>query len=342
MVKINDAIGQHILSDTVFTVNQIKDMFNTWQPSTNLVCPFHDDSNASLSITPEGKAYCFGCGFRATNVIELFGKVYDLSYLDARSMLYEKLVHAIPDHKVRSYCQAMTPTLTKWLKDKRHISRETVEIYQIGWDAYTRRYTIPILDQFGTCVNIRKYSPDQDIKMINTRGYGAFRLYPEEVLMDTYNTNILLVEGEFDALVGNDNGIATVTGTGGAGNWDGRYNWMFQNKNVFILYDNDDVGQAGAEARMRELMGVAAYVTLLDPPSKRGKDLSDWHNRTLQVREQMADMLVAKATIKMNCMSCNAKVKKVTTVTPQSGLHPMDVCTKCKNVLLKLKWEVMT
>ena len=343
-MKIRDPIADYVVSDTDYVVSLIRDMYPTWQPNTNIVCPHHEDTNASLSITPQGKAFCFGCGYRAANIIELFGDMYDMSYLDSRTMIYEDMVKAIPMKKVEAYVRNLhkRKSVLRYLTEERHLSPNVIVAHALGYDTYTDRITIPVFDKFGTCVNIRKYNTCADPKMINTKGHGEFRIYPEEVLLDPKKQNIMLVEGEFDALVGSTMGIDAVTGTGGAGNWDDKFNWMFQNKNVFVLYDNDMVGKQGAKDVCDKLKGIATYVTTLDPPTNTfGKDLSDWWEYGDEVKAQIKHVLKTKAVHKMTCMSCGASVKTVTSLEPYSGMHTMDVCAKCKKVLKQLKWQVV-
>lgn len=342
-MKIRDPIADYIVSDTVYVVNLVRDLYPTWQPNTNVVCTHHEDSNASLSITPQGKAYCFGCGYRATNIIELFADVHNMQYVEARKMLYEDMVRAIPVEKVQAFVRNLKKrkSVMHYLLQTRHLTEDMIKYAQLGYDAYTKRITIPILDRFGTCVNIRMYAFDGDPKIINMKGHGGFRIYPEQDLVNPKAKDILLVEGEFDALVGATMGIHTVTGTGGAGNWDDRFNWMFQNKNVFILYDNDEVGQAGAKERYNSLLGVASYVVILDPPSKKGKDLSDWWRHKTKLKTQIAKVLKTKAKAKTTCMSCGKSVDSLWSMSPVSGLFTLDVCNRCNGLMAKMKWEVV-
>jgi hypothetical protein len=341
VVKIKDVVSDYIMSDLPFTEDLIHSMFPEWRPQNNLMCPYHDDSNASLSIDVTGKAYCFGCKFRATNVIELFAHVYGVSYMEARKVIYNKLVKAVPETKVDEAVRTLwdEPDKRNWLYDVRNLTPDTVSKYKLGYSKYNKRYSIPIFDRFGTCVNIRWYGNKSKYKIINEKGHGAFRIYPESVLASDTD-HVLLVEGEFDALVGLDNGIPTVTGTGGAGTWDDKYNWMFKDKHVFVLYDNDDAGRSGAIDVMQSLKGIAFSVTLLSPLDEEGKDLSDWHRHAPKLKTRLMLLKESLTIPVMVCDCCNKRVKSLNRAQSPNYKHEWRVCSMCKKKLKTMDWRI--
>lgn len=343
-MKIKDAMSDYITSDLGHTYKLLTDMYPEWRPNTNIVCPYHEDNNASLSIDVTGKAYCFGCGFRSSNIIELFAHAYGLTYVAARKLMYHNMVNAIADTHVDAYVRTLHNSTKRlaWITDTRHVSMDVIHKYKLGYASWDGRYTIPIYDRFNTCVNIRRYSLDADHKMINQKGHGGFRIFPEQVLcMDSVHY-VLIVEGEWDCLVGLSNGIPTVTGTGGAGLWEDQYNWMFQDKHVFVLYDNDKAGKSGASVCMNSIKSHALSVTQLPPLAKKGKDLSDWWNKIDELKTSITAAFANNTSRGSCCTSCGTLLPKyaLRTVTPTNPVTELKVCKRCERALLSLGWSM--
>ena len=170
----------------------------------------------------------------------------------------------------------------RWLAERRGITQETVVRFKLGHDG--QRYYIPIYDEEGRCVNIRRYKPNarrvQD-KMISWRpGFGKARLWPLETLAETTPADgpIFLLEGEMDCLLALQNGLRAITTTGGAGTWRAEWNEQFRDRDVIICYDNDLAGRAGGHKVARELMGAAHMVRMLTWPyaEPAGFDFTDY------------------------------------------------------------------
>lgn len=175
--------------------------------------------------------------------------------------------------------------------DARALDLATIKAYQIGWDSSgyrvesegevkrigRQRYTIPIRDFDGTIVNVRRYrlGNGRGPKMTNSTGHGSPpRLFPSDQLD---HDKIMVVEGELDALVAIAHGVPAVSGTGGAGRWDDRWGREFEDKSVFILYDNDDDGRKGAKRASHSIGKHASAVYVMETMVDIEKgDLTDW------------------------------------------------------------------
>ena len=294
--------------------------FPEWQPDGMVVCPFHDDTKASLHISPEGKAKCHSgqCGWSASNIIDFFSKIEGVTYDKARWLLYEMVVKTIPESRVDTYKKQIwggfkSFTLGKapcirYLLNTRKLGSTTIGKYGIGYDTKTKRITIPIYDQFNRCVNIRKIGwtkKQRDFaKALNTKGYGKVRLYPENQIIN--EKKIVLVEGEWDMLIGRQAGLPTATWTGGAGGWNDEFAWLFQDKIVFILYDNDRAGVEGAYNQELRISEIADWVEVCSPLSLNvGKDLSEWYGNRVMGMDSFVDHVINFE------LPVNTKTKKV-------------------------------
>src|SRR4029077_2676234 len=103
--------------------------------------------------------------------------------LDAASPAVATTISADVIHPFHERLLATTSALA-WLQEHRGLTTDTITRWKLGYDG--QRYYIPIQDEAGSYVNIRRYKPQaaraQD-KMLSWRaGFGAARLWPYDSL----------------------------------------------------------------------------------------------------------------------------------------------------------------
>jgi hypothetical protein len=182
-----------------------------------------------------------------------------------------------------------TAGLMEFLSVKRGLSLETVQAYHLGHDG--DRYFIPVRDEAGACVNIRRYKPNaaraQD-KMISWRtGFGGARLFPVQAFVEPIAEPVFLMEGEMDCLLARQHGLNAVTTTGGAGTWRNDWNTKFRDRDVVLCYDVDEPGRIGAAHVAGQLYGTARSIKVVKLPLAEpvGADFTDYivgHGHTAQ------------------------------------------------------------
>ena len=97
-------IPQHFIDDLIARVDIIEVLGNRIQlkkagKEFKSVCPFHDDSNPSLTISPaKGFYHCFSCGAHGTAVGFLMNYEH-LSFVEAIESLASSLGVEIPYEK---------------------------------------------------------------------------------------------------------------------------------------------------------------------------------------------------------------------------------------------------
>jgi hypothetical protein len=251
----------------------------------DLHCPLHEDKRRSAAVNFVTREwYCNAC--------EAGGSLQGL--LDQRADWFEPPKEAggwsgkklrardLPDPaRMEGWEQRLLSNegVLEYLETRRGISMETIQRYNIGWDG--TRITLPVRDDAGVVQNIRCYSNTLEPKIINWPGHGSPpRLYPMEVLLRDPKV-IFVCEGEFDALLGNQQGIACVTATAGAkqlGRWRGSWDPWFRQKVVFICTDRDRDGELAARRIAKKLEKVARRISIVELPFEMGtgKDLSDF------------------------------------------------------------------
>lgn len=186
----------------------------------------------------------------------------------------------IPEDVVAGWCLALwrADGLLRFLRNKRGLSLDTLVRWELGWDGF--RVTIPIRGWHGEVVNARCYRPHATAdtpKIISyRRGYGEARLWPPSSVWGQPDEPIVLCEGEMDTLVALQAGLRALTSTGGARSFAQGWVPWFASQRVWIAYDRDRAGAAGA-ARVADLLaGTAAEVRILRLPVPRsGKDMTD-------------------------------------------------------------------
>jgi hypothetical protein len=206
----------------------------------------------------------------------------------------------------------------KLMREKRGLTRETLEKFGIGF--FEGRFLIPVRDAKGRLVNVRKYKPNatdpKDKMMSWSRGTGSRRLFLPDVL--EHHDEVVLVEGEMDAIIGQQYGLPTLSHTAGATAWDSRWNLEFEDKVVFICYDCDDTGRRGARKVEGQLQRYAKKVHVIALPLKeKGADLTNYfvdQGHTLQDFQALMEEARNRVTKAAHLGHIRAQEPKVVTL----------------------------
>ena len=192
--------------------------------------------------------------------------------------------------RITEYERALPDRIRAYLRDVRGISDEAVKHHLLGWDGH--RITIPVFNRDGlfSFFKLAKDPEDQTDtpKMLfppGTRaelyGWERVRVKPER---------IIICEGEYDRLVLESRGLAAVTSTGGAQVF--RRDWAEDFKeilHVYIAFDNDAAGHAGAE-RVGRLIPHARIVSWPEEIGEGG-DVTDYFVRLGKTPEDFFALL---------------------------------------------------
>ena len=213
------------------------------------LCPFHDDKTASFSFNKStGQWYCFTCGEGGgfKTFLTKMGVVDE-----------QEIKHLVPEDEINKMHETLlsNPKGMQYLKEKRGISEQIIDEFNLGFDS--SRIWIPVKNDDGVYVNVRKYRPKADYgKVIGyATGYNQCRLYPNKA---TIEDDVYILEGEMDVLAARSLGLPAYTQTAGALTWDSSFNYYFKDKNVYIVYDNDEQGREGAKVVAASLAKIAA------------------------------------------------------------------------------------
>ena len=250
-----------------------------------ICCPFHDDTNPSLSINDKtGAWFCFSCA-KGGGVVEFvqelkgWGKQKATKWINRTFPVLggkkltaggkkkeKKPLPPIDSAKIKQWHKMLmnSKKILDFLLNKRGLLPATLEEFEIGWDG--ERITIPVKDEKGFYRNVRRYlpnSPSKDKFVSYKAGYGSARLFPTKSFK---SDTILFCEGEMDCILANQLGYDAMTATGGAGTWKTEWVPYFKDKIVNIVYDIDEEGRAGAERVAKAISAVAREVKIIKLP----------------------------------------------------------------------------
>jgi hypothetical protein len=271
--------------------------------------PDHEDENPSASINFEkGVWHCQGCdqgGGLRTLVKRLSawkgpvgkqgGSTAELGTQQARRSQAGKPGPTAA--QAQGYHDALIRNrgpLHDYLVEERGLDMPTIVQFRIGWSTSKQRYTVPVYDYDGSLVNIRFYKPHakkNDAKWTNVSGHGRRRIFGAKMLrkVDT----VLLAEGEWDAILATQYSFAAVSSTGGAKNWPNEFADLFTGKRVFVVYDCDDEGRAGAKRAAEGLYAVASEVFVVDLGLEKSEDLTDFFVKYGQNADDLSRLLAS-------------------------------------------------
>jgi len=251
-----------------------------------LVCPFHEDENASLSINLKaGLLYCFGCGWKG-DIIDFIAKREGINRLQAMqraSKLGNGLTQILshPAKTVSSkqllkeaYKEYQRGYDIDWRHDNYLLSRglRPELLRQVGAKYYLNEnyaYAIPIRDK-GRFAGFVKTGENQTPKYMYSRGFKR-----GQILWGNYNPGIVFVtEGVIDYLkalqFGQTNAVCLL-------GWKASKTQIDKIKSVtdkiVCALDNDDKGKEGVKC-------LSKYFNLVEFPYPEGvKDIGEMNQK---------------------------------------------------------------
>ena len=255
-----------------------------------MYCPLHDDAKRSATLDLDNGLWCCHAGCGGGSVRDLVrdrsrwvpadGRVND----QARPSRRRADAPAPTEAAVEGYHQSLLSNegALSELLATRGIWELTVKEYRLGWDSGVRAYTIPVYDKKGKLKNIRWWTPRPQgsrRKIWGIRGHNDPLLYP---LSSLKAKEIVICEGELDALITTQHGFPAITRTASALQWKREWGKLFKGKTVYLVHDCDNAGRSANNKVGRSLSRYApdADIRVVKLPypvrKKNGKDLTDW------------------------------------------------------------------
>lgn len=268
-------------------------------------CPFphHDktfnmdyyETKPSASINKDMGAFnCFVCG-RHGNELE-FAQM--LTGLPKEDIIKGHLVQEELEDDYSNWEQLQHQDLLNdfdmllKLKDL-NITGQVIESVKLG--KITNKLATPVFVN-GKLKNVARYNIN---KLPNTPKVEYMPnsktgdIVPFDLWKNNFN-NTVICEGEKDMLVARSYGMNAITLTGGSqASIKPEYLENFRNRNVYIVYDNDDAGRTGAKKLYKQLIDYCnVFITNIGSICKEDKeDVSDFFNKYNKNREDFIYIL---------------------------------------------------
>jgi DNA primase len=156
------------------------------------------------------------------------------------------------------------------LRDERGLTDETIRRYELGYDRDEDAIVIPVRDNAGCAVAIKRRFLAPDAKPKTANSVGPLRLYPALPAKGW----LLFVPGELDALSGRQLGMPAITSTGG---WLSKEQVPLLSRRQIVLLP--DVGEErAAELQAEALRKEGCEVLIVHWPAGCPDkfDLNDW------------------------------------------------------------------
>lgn len=269
-----------------------------WQAT----CPFHNDTQPSFSVTmSNGLWFCHGQCQEGGSPFEFLVKKHNMSFAEAAKQLAQDVGLRLEDYEEFRIDEVIIekPPIPKELPDnfhdlllknetkqaefceKRGLSEEIIKEHKIGWDG--ERFTIPIYDENGIPVNIRRYkinAKKTEPKMLSWRigkhKYGKLAIYGHETIKNHHE--LIFCEGELDRLILLQHGFNAFTITGGAGHWRDEWTSLLNDKIVHLCFDLDNTGERGMKKIAGKFIaaGINTYIVRLPDELGEHGDVTDF------------------------------------------------------------------
>ena len=268
-------------------------------------CPFphHDntfnmdyyETKPSASINKDMGAFnCFVCG-RHGNELE-FAQM--LTGLPKDEIIKGHLVQEELEDDYSNWEQLQHQDLLNdfdmllKLKDL-NITGQVIESVKLG--KITNKLATPVFVN-GKLKNVARYNINKipntpKVEYMPNSKTGD--IVPFDLWKNNFN-NTVICEGEKDMLVARSYGMNAITLTGGSqSSIKPEYLENFRNRNVYIVYDNDDAGKTGSKKLYKQLIDYCnVFITNISSVCKEEKeDISDFFNKYNKSREDFIYIL---------------------------------------------------
>jgi len=221
-------------------------------------CPAHDDKIPSCHVTASGDKLlvkCFaGCPHDA--VITAFKR---LDLWPGQSTQWGD-THRTESAPPRKKAPATPETLTATYIYQDADGKELFQVHRHEAAGYDKTFRQWVIDP----VSGAKTTPSK----------AGAQLVPYNLPGVLEAVQIALVEGEKDADCLISEGMTATTTPMGASNWKSEYAQYFKDKHLTIIPDRDKAGQGYRYAIIKDCLGVAASIRVVDLPF--GKDVSEY------------------------------------------------------------------
>lgn len=243
-----------------------------------VLCPFHSEKTPSMQINTMQKIYhCFGCGAHGTEN-DFIHEYYGIGKSQASSfkeVLFKSDNIVDYDRFARSG-EEYKSNYTYLELRKLGVTEKVLEDLCVGSEVFSKmddvtgelslkpstsstRLVFPIIIK-DRVIDLRTYTADKEVKPKSTSKSGApAGLVLPYHLWENDFTPTIICEGEKDMAICRTKGYNAIS-LGGCRNVPTHMLDKFKDRQVFIVYDNDGPGRAGAKKLASTLYAVTKHI----------------------------------------------------------------------------------
>lgn len=276
-----------------------------------VLCPFHEEKTPSMQINTMQKIYhCFGCGAHGTEndfTQKYFG--IDRSQVNVfKEILFKSDSLEDYEHFARDSADVSTNFTYMELK-KMGISDMLLDSLKVGFEVVattdadsglvditpntaSSRLVFPIIVK-NRVVDLRSYTVDKGImpKSTSKPGVPGGLILPYHLWVDDMSPTVIC-EGEKDMCFARQNGYNAIS-LGGCNNIPNVMLNNFKDRIVYIVYDNDAPGKAGALKLASALYSVTKQVYICnigDYVKENKEDITDFFVKYKYTKDDFDEM----------------------------------------------------
>lgn len=288
------------------SINFFEVIFNdtvlNFEGDTQVCCPFphkagnteYYETNPSAGVNLSKNVFhCFSCG-RAYSETSFAAEILKTSYENASKFV--TALHTAEHLDTWKYAEKniQNDSIQK-LIEKLQISPKVIKELHVGFAGGGKdEITIPIV-LFDYIMDKVTYRPNQHPKYIRKTKSISGLPCPYDLWKISDKTRPTLVcAGEKDMLIARTHGFNAISFTGGENNTPTMFLNEFEDRDVFIIYDNDETGRMGSKKLALAIRKYAKSVHIVDLSSvcvEKGEDLWDFFCKYQRTKEDLIDIM---------------------------------------------------
>ena len=277
-----------------------------------VLCPFHSEKTPSMQINTMQKSYhCFGCGAHGTenDFIHAYYGIGKGQASSFKEVLFKSDNFTDYEHFARSG-EEYKANFTYLELRKLGVSEKVLEELRVGSEVFSKldeatgelslrpsttstRLVFPIIIK-DRVIDLRTYTADKDVKPKSTSKSGApAGLVLPYHLWENDLSPTVICEGEKDMAICRTKGYNAIS-LGGCRNLPTHMLDSFKDREVYIVYDNDAPGKAGAKKLASALYSVTKHIYIAnigDYVSEDKEDITDFFVKYRHSTETFDEML---------------------------------------------------
>jgi 5S rRNA maturation endonuclease (ribonuclease M5) len=257
-------------------------------------CPFphhangveYFEENPSAHINEDkGVFHCKVCGAKHSEA-SFIKQALGVSYGAAL-----RLLKHLENYSISASWYSAISNLDEELVGKLHISKSAAIQLRLGTETQGIGFPVYV---YGQLMDIRTYNPGGKPKVKSRFGASAGYFLPDVAKMRDIN-KVLICAGEKDMAIARTFGFDAFTITGGEMATPTHFGYAFKNKNVYIIYDNDEAGVTGAKKLGRFVYDNGGTPHLVfghhTVAKEKGEDLYDYLVKYHKTKEDLETLL---------------------------------------------------